>query len=178
MDVKAIATLAARSLVRPAAQQLSGDQQGFLPGRTTLVAILAIDTASRCATWQHAGRDPPLVAFDVAAAFPSVSRETIASAMEFHVLPQATRNVIRATHTRTKVWMQGATDADRPFAPGAGVPQGCPLSAVLFALTAHPLLGLLRKTIPELDCRMAYADDLAAAFACKEALIRLPTPIR
>lgn len=51
--------------------------------------------------------------------------------------------------------MQGATDADHPFALGAGVPQGCPLSAVVFVLTAHPLLGLFKRTIPELECHMA-----------------------
>lgn len=70
--------------------------------------------------------------------------------------------------------MQGATDADRPFAPGAGVHQGCPLSAVLFVLTAHPLLALIRNTIPELEAHMAYADDLAAVLACNEALARRP----
>lgn len=53
VDVTAIATLAARNLVHPAALQLSHDQQGFLPGRTTLEAILSIDTATRCASWQH-----------------------------------------------------------------------------------------------------------------------------
>lgn len=57
---------------------------------------------------------------------------------------------------------------------GAGAPQGCPLSAILFVLTAHPLLAMLRSTIPEMDAHMAYADDLAAVLACKEALTRLP----
>lgn len=110
----------------------------------------------------------------MAAAFPSVSRETIASALDFHELPTGTRHIIRATHSRTKVSMQGATDTGRPFAPGAGVPQGCPLSALLFVLTAHPLLAMLRRTIPELEAHMAYADDLAA-LTSKEALARLPS---
>lgn len=122
---------------------------------------------------QHAGHDPLLVAFDVAAAFPSMSREAIATAMDFHSPPQSTRNVVRATHSRTKVWLQGATDSERPFTPGAGVPHGCPLSAILFVLTAHPL-GLLKRSIPELECHMAYPDDLAAVLVCKETLLRLP----
>lgn len=159
VDVKIIAPLAARSLVHPASRQLTADQQGSLPGSTTLAAILRIDMASRCATWRHAGHDPLLIAFDVAAAFPSVSRETVATAHDFHELQTSTRRIVRATHSQTRVCLQGATDTGQPFAPGAGVPQGCPLSAVLFVLTAHPLLGMLRRTSPELEAHMAYAHD-------------------
>lgn len=136
-DIKVLSTIAARHMVPAVSAALQQTQRGFLPGRSILDAVIQVDAeARRAAIDTHNDDDPILIAFDIAAAVPSISRECINEALELHDIPTGVRNFVRATHARTRIWLQGAATHEKHFTPGSGVSQGCPLSALLFIITA------------------------------------------
>lgn len=107
--------------------------------------ILDVDAAARAAALEHAGEEPVLLAFDTAAAFPTLARQAIVVTLRDHALPNKLRTFIRATFAGGRIAMAGATRDEAKFRARAGVPQGWPLSFPLVILTTLPLLSLLES---------------------------------
>ena len=102
--------------------------------------------------------------WDFAAAFPSVSHKYLFKILIAAGLPPKAIRLIRAIYSDCthSIRIDGKM-FNGPMLRG-GVRQGCPLSAILFALAIDPLLRLLEKLTPLGDILRAYADDLAAVF--------------
>lgn len=108
-DIKVLSTIAARHMVPSVSAALPQT-----PGRSKLDAVIQVDAeATRAVIDTHDDDDPLLIAFDIAAAFPSISRECIDATLAHHNIPSEVRNFIRSTHARTCIWLQGAATHEK-----------------------------------------------------------------
>lgn len=119
--------LEARPINAAVAWQVPETQRGFIPGRSAEQNIMDVDTAARATAVAHADHDPVLLAFDTAAAFPTLARQAIDATLRNHALPDSIRTFVRATFAGGRIAMAGATREEATFRARAGVPQGCPV---------------------------------------------------
>jgi hypothetical protein len=137
-------------------------QQGFLKGRSIIGNLIDIDTeAMEISLRSDRGA---LVLFDFSAAFPTISQEYIHRVLEYIGVPDASRKLILSLYSDNKCGITCKGDTYPGFTLTAGVRQGCPLSPLLFAVTADVLLRTLARDCPQATVR-AFADDTAMASA-------------
>jgi hypothetical protein len=140
------------------AKAVSGMQRGFLPGRSMLQNVVEVDTEMRAASLSE--KDPAAIFFDFAAAFPSLAHDFLHDTLEYLGLPPAFRLFVANLYFGNGCRISVGGELHGGFSIRAGIRQGCPLSPLLFALTADLLLRRLRRALPEVLLQ-AYADDLA-----------------
>ena len=103
-----------------------------------------------------------IILFDFRAAFPSVSQDYVHQVLEYIGMPEAPRRLILLLYDDSKCVVSCKGTTFPGFSMTAGVRQGCPLSPLLFAVTADILLRALARDLPHAMTR-AYADDTAMA---------------
>ena len=155
--IASAARLKWESLLAPGVSQA---QQGFLQGRSILANLIDIDTESM--TISLRSERGAIILFDFRAAFPSVSQDYVHQVLEYIGMPEAPRRLILSLYDDSKCVISCKGTTFPGFSMTAGVRQGCPLSPLLFAVTADILLRALARDLPHAMTR-AYADDTAMA---------------
>ena len=138
---------ALRLRIQPvAAQGVSAEQRGFLPGRSLLCNVLDVDRDMRLAS--AGSRSPGAVFFEFAAAFPSIAHDVMAAVLEHIGLPQKVRHLVSALYLGHGCKLAVAGELLEGFAIRAGIRQGCPLSPLVFAICGGLLLRRLSSVLP------------------------------
>ena len=137
---------------------VSEHQQGFLPGRSILSNLIAIDAAAMETALEHPRG--AIILFDFKAAFPSIAPEYLFEALRHMGLPQNAINFVTSLYDRNMCQVSYKGQQYEGFGMTSGVRQGCPLSPLLYAIAADALLEKVSALIPDAVVR-AYADDTA-----------------
>ena len=137
---------------------ISSNQQGFLPGRSILANLLALDTGAIHTALS--GPNGAVVLFDFKAAFPSVSQQYLSQTLAHIGLPIGGLQLVASLYDTNHCEINIQGQQYPGFCMTSGVRQGCPLSPLLYALVAGALLEKACATIPGIWIR-AYADDTA-----------------
>ena len=144
-------------------------QRGFLPGRSLLANVVDVETAAITAALTD--KEPAILLFDIAAAFPSLSQRFMQAVLAHIGLPRAALQVVASLYDGGRCVITAGGTRHPGFSLGAGIRQGCPLSPLLFAVALDPFLRRVARRIPSLLIR-AYADDMAAV--TKDLIADLP----
>lgn len=137
-------------------QLLPSNQFGGRPGRTTTDALLFITQKVKDA-WRT-GRVASLLLMDISQAFPTVPHPTLLTKLKTHGLPHTLIDWIQSfLHQRTTTLsFDDFTSPPQPVP--LGIPQGSPLSPILYLLFNHDLLQLPAKRS---DPSSGFIDDTA-----------------
>lgn len=138
--------------------RIDSSQRGFLRGRSMMRNIIDLEHHAMLAA--AAEEDSAIVLFDFVAAFPSISRLFLRSALVASGVPPLAMRVIDSLYLSTtgQLLLQGTLFGTIEMA--RGIRQGCPLSPLLFALATDSLLRILRERHPD-SFVAAFADDTA-----------------
>jgi hypothetical protein len=136
-------------------------QQGFIRGRSIVHQVIALDGyASLWAKFHH--KDLAVILFDIIAAFPSLSHSFIFKSLVFRGLPPPLIEFIRKLYRDVAASFSVGGSAPMLIRVLAGIKQGCPLSATIFALAFDGCIALVRhSSIAGSIKYLAYADDFA-----------------
>ena len=138
-------------------------QSGFTPGRSTNDAILTMRLLSDLHRQFH---KPLYVAYvDFKAAFDSVDRSALWSALTSVGLPHPIVNLVIDLHTATSSTVSIGRNLSSSFQTLSGVRQGCVLAPALFCLIMDFVLSAARPSSINLAgaafSDLVYADDVA-----------------
>ena len=161
-DNKYCAQAAASPLNHVAAQTISSEQRGGVKGRQMVDNPLDIECKALQFAIQNC-KEAGIVAFDVRAAFPSISRPYLFWVLKMMGVPRRIRRIIYKLYSGCKCYIVISGTVHEGFELFSGVKQGCPLSMVLFALALDPLIRYMCSRIDPRDCFRAFCDDLAIA---------------
>ena len=140
---------------------ISSNQQGFLPGRSMLSNLVALDTTSMHTALS--GPNGAVVLFDFRAAFPSLAPGFLFQMLRRIGIPENAINFVSSLYDNNRCQISYKGDLYPGFTM-SGVRQGCPLSPLLYALAADVLLEKIATSLPEAWVR-AYADDTAVVLS-------------
>lgn len=146
--------------------------------------MLELDTFARTLTLRHLDEEdsavqrPAAVTVDIKNAFPALARPAIGHAASVAGLPHAVRPLIKPTQMHCEVSLPGDPSRTRAFVAERGVTQGCPLSAILFIVSAESMLCCLEQTVTTLELPLSCADDLAVLLTQLEGLRSLCGPFK
>lgn len=101
--------------------------------------------------------------FHVLTAFPSMSHTFLFAALSAMGMPPHIQRAIRYLYTGAHHFWRHKGSVYYAFRAATGVRQGCPLSALLFAITTNCILKFLLEQLGDEGSLRAYADDIAAA---------------
>jgi endonuclease/exonuclease/phosphatase family metal-dependent hydrolase len=161
-DNKVIAMAFARTLGEVASQWCSGDQFGFIAGRSIWDAVMLFEAAAlylsrRCG---NAG----LAFIDFRAAFPSILHGWIRMVLLATGLPQSFVAAFMLLYTAVSAAVRFGNCPPAWLPMLSGIRQGCPASGAIFAICIDPLLRRIGAWLPSpWSWLTAYADDLAIA---------------
>lgn len=132
-------------------------QAGALPKRSAvdLVASLIADVEEAL----NKGRSAVLLMLDIKGAFDTVSPSKLASRLRLQGWPGWIRAWVKSFLTDREVSVRYEGGSTAPATPHGGIPQGSPISPILFLLYIEPLV----KT-PGAAKRYGYADDIASLY--------------
>jgi exonuclease III/ribonuclease HI len=157
---------------------LSESQYGFRAGRSTAHALFATTEAIRTA----ANSNTPLhmVFVDFKKAFDSIEHDVLDAVLSeaFYGIPPKLGEALRQTYRNRSILMKMEQGDSLPFPIGRGVPQGDPLSSLLFILAINPLLQALEllpgATVHGVNYPAgAFCDDLTLNANSYEHICRL-----
>jgi hypothetical protein len=137
-------------------------EQMAFKGRTTTDALLYVETIIRAA-WAN-GRVVTLLSLDMTKAFDRVKRARLLEILHQRGVPASLIVLIRSflSDRTTTIRMPGQSSS-RSYSVNIGIPQGSPLSPILFLFYTAPLLEALAKPIggPCSRHQVAFSDDIA-----------------
>ena len=120
--------------------------------------VVDLDGAARVfAIQKDTARLPLLVAWDFAAAFPSVSHDWLFRVLKHMRIPDGLMNVIRAIYHCNLAWGSIRGCLSPLFVAMSGILQGCPLSGLLFAWIMNPFLEAMKAMIDDKGLAMTRA---------------------
>ena len=120
-------------------------QRGFLPGRSMIANVIDVDhEMMRVALQEEAGM---AIFFDFQAAFPSVLHEYLQEVLQHMGLPGWLLNFVGALYSNNHCQLVVGGGRHEGFDMKAGIRQGCPLSPLIFAVTADPLLRRMARRL-------------------------------
>jgi endonuclease/exonuclease/phosphatase family metal-dependent hydrolase len=169
-DNKAIAMAFARPLGEVAARWCSGDQFGFIAGRSIWDAVMLFEAAAL-----HLARrdgDAALIFIDFRAAFPSILHGWIRAVLFATGLPGSFIRAFLSLYIAVSATVRFGSGSSSSFPMLSGIRQGCPASGAIFALCIDPLLRRIYAWLPSPWSKLvAYADDLAIALRGARGLV-------
>lgn len=157
-------------------------QAGFMPGRNTLLNVLALH---HMVSFQAAQRQSlHVVLLDVSKAYDSVQLPTLVSTLSSLLVPPPLVAAIVGMYAGLEYRLRLSTGLGPAFPVGIGVKQGCPLSPFLFNLYVAGLSQHLAETVPACGFPLGgaageppqrvpdfhYADDDLLADPCSSSL--------
>jgi hypothetical protein len=169
-DNKTIAMAFARPLGEVAASWCSGDQFGFIAGRSIWDAVMLFEAAAL-----HLARrdgDAALIFIDFRAAFPSILHGWIKAVLIATGLPLLFVLAFLSLYISVSAAVRFGNGALSTFPMLSGIRQGCPASGAIFALCIDPLLRRIYTWLPSPWSKLvAYADDIAIALRGARGLV-------
>ena len=155
---------------------LNDAQDGFIPKRGTLCwASGAYEMLTKCGD----KCDPYMLLVDLSKAFDCIERDAVYKNLRKAGIPRKLVRIIRDMHIKTRARYKINGSHTKYIKTVQGVPQGDPLSPIIFNLVINPLLTELethgicyifrgkKKTSQSI---MMYADDFACICETKENL--------
>ncbi|KAK3931259.1 Transposon TX1 uncharacterized 149 kDa protein [Frankliniella fusca] len=143
-------------------------QAGFQAGRSTYGHIFLVRRLLD-AFWQ-VGTPVHLLALDIKAAFPSVSKASVVQALQEAAVPPSLINRVVALALRDRTYVRWGAAATSIVLRGRGVRQGCGVSPFLFLLVLHMVVRRVVAPLPRFSLDFeapgmvpilcAYADDV------------------
>jgi hypothetical protein len=134
-------------------------EQMAFSGRTTTSALLYIKGIIRAA-WAT-GKVATLLSLDISGAFNRVDRARLLAILHEKGIPKNLIVLVQSflSQRTTTIKIPGFTS--RPYAVNSGIPQGSPLSPILFLFFTAPLLTRLTPTRPGPCTKhvLAFSDD-------------------
>ena len=123
--------------------------------------VLALDGyASLWAKFHH--KDLAVILFDIVAAFPSLNHKFIFKSLQHRGLPLPLIEFIRKLYGNVFSSFSVGGAPSLLIRIGAGIKQGCPLSATIFALAFDGCIALVKHSCISCSIKyLAYADDFA-----------------
>ena len=160
-DNKVFAAAINHVLAGATAEVIGPYQQGFIKGRSIVHQVVALD--GYASLWaRFFPKDLAVILFDIIAAFPSLSHMFIFMTLVHRGLPPALVEFIRKLYDDV---FSSFTVGDAPamfIRIMAGIKQGCPLSATMFALAFDGCIAMIQhSSIRNCIKYLAYADDFA-----------------
>ena len=153
-DIKLLSTILSNRFQTFASLLIHPDQSGFMKHRSIYDTILDINSFITTSS-------PPLESFalsvDWSKAYDRVSHSWLDHVLSSSLFPQSFINLAHCSYHNRTACIKINSSISSPFPVLQGVPQGDPLSPLLFNLSIEPLFNLIRS-IPSLFVR-AYADD-------------------
>ena len=148
-----------------AAQRTVSPQQRCVKGRQLADNIIDIEAKALQFAITHeilAG----ICAFDLRAAFPSISRLYIFWVLAMANCPAHIIQAIKTLYSNNHHTIFLNRLLEHTFTFTSGVKQGCPLSMTLFALALDPIIRFMSAQLSPYDCIIrAYCDDIAISTA-------------
>jgi hypothetical protein len=135
--------------------KISGEQFGFMPGRSTTDAIFAL--RSRMEKFREGQKEQHYVFIDLEKAYDRVPREELWYCMRVSGIPEAYIQVVRDMYQGSITAVKSAAGLSEYFSVGVGLHQGSALSPFLFAIVMDRLTDTVRKESPQ---TMMFADDV------------------
>jgi hypothetical protein len=161
-DNKVIAMAFAKPLGEAAERWCTGNQFGFIAGRSIWDAVMLFEAAAL-----HLSRrdgDAGLVFVDFKAAFPSILHGWIKTVLLATGLPAAFVTAFLFLYSEVSAAVRFGNCAPASLPMLSGIRQGCPASGAIFALCIDPLLRRIGAWLPSpWSWLTAYADDIAIA---------------
>jgi hypothetical protein len=155
-----IASMFRLSLERCTGSWISEAQRGFLKGRQMLRNILDIDLAAQ--TISVNSTTGAILLFDFRAAFPSIDHNFMWDTLAAIGIPSSFISMLQMFYKNNKHVINVGGQTFDSIEVHSGVRQGCPLSALLFALIADVLLREISASLGEGETVRSFADDTAA----------------
>ena len=156
---KGLERLLARRLAYASVQYavLATTQASALPKRSSLdlVAALVSDIEKALQKKQSAA----LLLLDVKGAFDAVSHSGLLNRLRLQGWPQQIRNWIESFLTDRSITLHYGAEKTSPATPHGGLPQGSPISPILFLLYVEKVVRA-----PGATHRYDYADDIASLY--------------
>lgn len=154
-------------------------QRGFVPGRSIIHHAYELDCMARALdTCAPAGAYGGLLFLDIAAAFPSLSRKLALASLRASGAPQRLQNLVLALFDRN-IFLVQIGGAPSPICEASsGVPQGCPLSSVLFIVATEPIARFLTASFRSARgaAQRLCADDVGLAVASARSVRAIVGP--
>ena len=137
-------------------------QRGFVKGRHMYDNVFDIESEA-LAAYAEEKEASGVVAFDIAAAFPSLSHEFLFEALVKYKVPKDIIVLLKALSTDHVVQLKFKGDVHPGFAVLSSIKQGGPASGSLFALALDAYIRMFFLRLPSAVALFrAYADDLVA----------------
>jgi len=150
---------AVRVAIEPTLSALiTGDQRGFIGGRSMIANLIDIDEAMALESLHSA--DSVCLFYDFAAAFPSVEHTLLMEYFKALGWPSWLLRFIGVLYANNHCFISMGGSLFLGFLLSHGIRQGCPLSPLLFSASSELILRRIAKLVPEALVR-AWADDIA-----------------
>ena len=137
---------------------VTNTQRGFINGRHMLQNLADCEAHSYAASLMPGKAATVLI--DYRAAFPSLARAWLFIVLSYMAIPNSVIEGLKELYRDNVHLFQKGSRIYFAFMGLAGVKQGCPASALLFALVTHPILLYLQDALTPRSVLRAYADDL------------------
>lgn len=135
--------------------EVSQNQFGFMPGRSTTDAIFAL--RQLCEKYKRAQKNLHMVFVDLEKAYDRVPREVLWWALKEKGVPRKYQQLIRAMYCSASTYVRSTAGETDKFNVAVGLHQGSALSPYLFLLVMDALTSDIQEEAPW--C-MLFADDI------------------
>lgn len=179
VDIKVIAGVAAHSMRTTLQACAHPAQRGFVLGRSIIQNVYELDCVARALdTCASVGAHSGLLFLDIVAAFPSLSRKLVLASLRSSGALRRLVNLVLALFDRIVLLRKLGGEPSPICEASSGVPQGCPLSSVLFIVATERIARFLTASLRDARgvVQRMCADEVGLALAAASAVRALAAP--